>query len=336
MNEEFDWSKPPKWTTIVFLQIVAAGLILLIFALFHHVIPRKGQEDVVNTMPTAAPVESATPAQTDYPASLTPSPEETVSPTQTVYAPDDFSAAFPNYDTGVNAAYSYQSDNLRIAITHEYTAETSYYWADVWVRTLSEFRTAFAHNEFGTNIIDWPLNIANEAGAIFAVTGDYCGARNDGVVIRNGSRYRSSVISDVCVILADGTMQTYKKDGFNLDALTSTGIWQAWSFGPPLLSDGQAIPEFTDPIRVANPRTAIGYYAPGHYAFCVVDGRQEGSAGMTLTELSALFADKGCKAAFNLDGGQTSAMIFQGQVINNPSDGGRRCSDIICFGGMHG
>ena len=66
----------------------------------------------------------------------------------------------------------------------------------------------------------------------------------------------------------------------------------------------------------------------------MVDGRQPGySEGMTFTELSALFASKGCKAAFNLDGGQTAAMIFQGEVISSPCEGGRRSSDIICFSG---
>ena len=57
------------------------------------------------------------------------------------------------------------------------------------------------------------------------------------------------------------------------------------------------------------------------------------SDGMTLLELSQLFASHNCICAYNLDGGQTAAMIFKGEVINHPSGGGRRCSDIICFGG---
>lgn len=326
-RSNIDWTKPPKWYTIVFMQIIAVGVVLIIFALFHHVIPKKGQEEVVSTMPTSSPTQAD-----DVQQSFT---ANTAAPIPTAYAPGDFTEHFPTYDTGATSAYSYQTDDIRIAITREYTANASYFWADVWVRDLKFFRTAMAQNEFGTGIIDWPLNIANNVGAVFAVTGDYYGARNEGLVVRNGSRYRSSVSSDMCVIFADGTMQTFKKDGFSLESIEGKGIWQAWSFGPSLLNDGQAIPEFSDPIRVANPRTAIGYYEPGHYCFCVVDGRQAASDGMTLPELSALFAAKGCKVAFNLDGGATSAMIFQGQVINSPSDGGRRSSDIICFGGTH-
>ena len=52
---------------------------------------------------------------------------------------------------------------------------------------------------------------------------------------------------------------------------------------------------------------------------------------MTLAELSQVFADLGCKAAFNLDGGATAQMIFQGELVNRPYNGGRQSSDIICF-----
>ena len=52
---------------------------------------------------------------------------------------------------------------------------------------------------------------------------------------------------------------------------------------------------------------------------------------MTLAELSQVFAGLGCKAAFNLDGGATAEMLFQGKLVNRPYKGGRQSSDIICF-----
>ena len=325
--------RPPRWYVIVEMQLLCAGVVLLIFALFHHVIPKNSIGQGKSTMPV--PTQQAgniTPAPSDFQPSGSGTAEVNPSPT---YAPGDFSAHFPDYDTGTGCAYSYQSDNLRVAITKKYTQKASYYYADVWVRSIDVFRTETANNEFGTGVRDWPLNIANEHNAVFAVTGDYFGARAEGLVIRNGNMYRESITSDVCLLFADGTMETYKKDSINLSEQLPRGIWQGWSFGPCLLENGQAIEYFTDPIRVANPRTAMGYFEPGHYCFVVVDGRQETSDGMTLSELSEVFAQAGCKCAYNLDGGQTSAMIFQGRIINSPSDGGRRCSDIISFGGTH-
>ena len=81
-------------------------------------------------------------------------------------------------------------------------------------------------------------------------------------------------------------------------------------------------------IISANPRTAIGYYEPGHYCLVVVDWRGE-SAGITLPDLSRLFYDLGCTAAYNLDGGNSSVMVWQDAVINDPSGGGRESSDAL-------
>ena len=64
----------------------------------------------------------------------------------------------------------------------------------------------------------------------------------------------------------------------------------------------------------------------------MVDGRQSGySDGMTLVELANTFADLGCETAYNLDGGATAMMVFEGSLVNHPTNGGRASSDIICF-----
>ena len=98
-----------------------------------------------------------------------------------------------------------------------------------------------------------------------------------------------------------------------------------------LLSEGQPMTSFNSSVGKVNPRSALGYYEPGHYCFVLVDGRQSGySAGMTLTELSQLFYDLGCKTAYNLDGGDTVAMAFKTELINHPENASpRSVSDII-------
>ena len=127
-------------------------------------------------------------------------------------------------------------------------------------------------------------------------------------------------------------MQVYRKGSVSaLDILNST-VWQAWAFGPALVSDGAVCDTSSSKIKVKNPRCAIGYYEPGHYCFIVVDGRQSGySEGMTLDELANTFAALGCRTAYNLDGGATAMMVFDGKVISQPTKGGRTSSDIICF-----
>ena len=53
--------------------------------------------------------------------------------------------------------------------------------------------------------------------------------------------------------------------------------------------------------------------------------------GITLKDLSQMYADLGCKAAFNLDGGATAAMSYMGELISKPYNGGRNASDILYF-----
>ncbi|MBR5095012.1 MAG: phosphodiester glycosidase family protein, partial [Oscillospiraceae bacterium] len=83
-------------------------------------------------------------------------------------------------------------------------------------------------------------------------------------------------------------------------------------------------------LRPVHPRTAIGYYEPGHYCFVVVDGRQWGhSDGAEIADLARLMESLGCTLAYNLDGGASSMMIFHGKTVDKPSNGGRYINDML-------
>ena len=138
----------------------------------------------------------------------------------------------------------------------------------------------------------------------------------------------------MCVLYYDGTMRTFSPGDFSLDQAIADGAYQAWTFGPMLLDDqGQPIPDerlnTSKNIRRANPRAGIGYYEPGHYCFVVVDGRTDDASGLTLEQFSQLFADLGCKAAYNMDGGRSAEMYYNGSVLNDPYKGGRSVSDCL-------
>ena len=97
-----------------------------------------------------------------------------------------------------------------------------------------------------------------------------------------------------------------------------------------LLKKGKAMKKFNSRVTEPNPRAAIGYYQPGHYCLVLVDGRQRNySNGMTMEELSRLMESLGCKVAYNLDGGKSAALVFQGRAVGRPFEGGRDISDII-------
>ena len=109
---------------------------------------------------------------------------------------------------------------------------------------------------------------------------------------------------------------------------------------PVALCVGQISVDADDEVArsmASNPRTAIGQVGPLHYAFVVTDGRTEESAGLSLMQLADLMRDIGCETAYNLDGGGSSTMVFQGEVVNKPTTNGRtiterEVSDIVYIG----
>ena len=235
-------------------------------------------------------------------------------------------------DEIIETENSYRSPDLSVTVSEVNDGNITYYLADIYVRDITCFQTALASDTYGSGFRDSIAGMAALKGALLAVNGDYYGNTSEGVVIRNGTIYRANATDcDVCVLYYDGTMKVMPGSAFSVEEAVADGAWQAWTFGPALLgSSGEILTDFSSPSRIisANPRTAIGYYEPGHYCLVVVDGRGE-SAGITLPQLSELFHELGCSAAYNLDGGNSSIMVWQDGIVNDPSGGGRESSDAL-------
>ncbi len=178
-----------------------------------------------------------------------------------------------------------------------------------------------------------PSTFLEETDYALAVNGDYFTFRDEGIIIRNGKLLRDKEYSEIAVLYDDGTLAVYFKGEITAVEALDAGAVQSWSFGPILVKDGTAYTDFEgrSDVEKENPRTGIGMIEPGKYMIIVADGRQESSKGMTLTEFAALFEDYGCQTAYNLDGGGTSIMMFEGgDIISSPSGGSEReTSDII-------
>lgn len=108
---------------------------------------------------------------------------------------------------------------------------------------------------------------------------------------------------------------------------------------PVLVQDGQVAVNANTEVgqsMTSNPRTAIGMISPLHYVIVVSDGRTSASTGLSLYQLAQVFQQQGCTFAYNLDGGGSTTLWFNGQIINNPTDGHstaeREVSDIVYFG----
>ena len=232
-------------------------------------------------------------------------------------------------------------DGITVELTEYRENNTTIYVADVWVSDPSQLKTALAGGTYGRNVKDETSGIAGDVDAILAVNGDFYGARNSGYVIRNGVLYRntSSGAEDL-VIYEDGSFGIIDEDDVTAEELLEDGAVQVLSFGPALVADGEIAVTQSEEVgkaKASNPRTAIGIAEDGHYVFVVSDGRTEESEGLSLYELAEFLQELGVETAYNLDGGGSSTMVYQGEVVNNPTTSGnsvkeRSVSDIVYIG----
>ncbi|HWR19549.1 MAG TPA: phosphodiester glycosidase family protein [Clostridia bacterium] len=301
---------------------------------------------------------TSTPEPTPEPTpELTPTPIPTPTPTRAPREGDIENVNFPDYDTGEGANYSHQSNELRIAVKQVQEDGVTYYVADIWMRNINCFQTAFSSGKFRGSR-EHAEKIAQDNNSILAVNGDFL----NGLVIRNGKLYREAEARDtfvegsdtepdptepiveqpeqtlrpersVCVLYKSGRLVTKEFEDFEAKPAMRRGAWQGWQFGPTLVRKGKGVKDVNAQGR--SPRCILGYYEPGHYAIIMIDGRQKGySIGMNFKEMIKLARNLGLQEAYNLDGGGSAIMVFGGAIINRPSGEGeaRRLPDMIVIG----
>ena len=213
--------------------------------------------------------------------------------------------------------------------------------ADFYVRSIDLLRGAFAYGEFpktGSARLEPISKMAKDNNALLAINCDYVEIRDNGITYRNGIMYRDKARAELAVIYKDGTMEVMRDKEYR--ALTDerkAEIWQTTSFAPILVKDSEVRTQFSGSVYTEkHPRSAIGYFEPGHFCFVLADGRQPGySMGVSIADLAKFMSSLGVTQAFNMDGGSSSEMIFLGETINHPSGiqvgttGGRSSSDIL-------
>ena len=310
---------------LILMDVAVAAVILLGVWIINYKIPQKGVK-AVNAVQTAAGDGTQ------------------LVQTRKVLSTQDWHEKFADKftDKVVSTDTSYTSQNLSIQISHhqydsgkidnshdgsyaKYGSQISYTLADIYIGDITCFQTAFAQDTYGIGYTEKLTDMSARMKSILSVNGDSYSNnrhRDNGTIIRNGVIYRSQQSGEeTCVLNWDGTMDIYQPGQVDEQKLIGRGAYQSWIFGPSLLdANGKANDKFWtwSYIRRSHPRTAIGYFEPGHYCLLLVDGRQKTSRGMFLDEMAKVFEDLGCRAAYNLDGGHCSFMEMNGKVINNP------------------
>ncbi len=229
---------------------------------------------------------------------------------------------------------NYRSKDVSVAITKGRVSGSNYYLADIYIQDLSCFVTAFSSGEFCGKAESTRAVFDSIPGAIIGMNGDYYSINLYGPVVRNGEIYLEYVSGywDIAVLQSNGVLDVFPYGVLRKAALLEMNAYQTWVFGPALLDEsGLAKTRFRSNVQRENPRSVLGYYEPGHYAFLTVDGRSETSDGITMENLSQFCEELSFTSAYNLDGGQSSVMVAQDDFINTPYHGGRAVSDILAI-----
>ena len=257
---------------------------------------------------------------------------------------------------------SYKDESIEVNITHERIYDSDVFFAEVKIAHPTQLRTAWSGGDYSSDIRVNPLQISDYVNAAVSINADFAAHRQSdiitgqyGVIFRQDTFIRNNpggydllmiddrgdfhiLYDDDAEVDEDGTYHKVSSDG----SVTRHRIVNSMDFGPGLIIDGEisvdthaCVPGW-EVAEGRHPRTAVGQIGKLHYLLVIVCGRGAGvdaeSAGVTIDQLAEIMYHKGCMQAYNLDGGQSSVLIFNQKIINPiPSEGVRQMTDILYF-----
>ncbi len=233
---------------------------------------------------------------------------------------------------------SYDDGTLSIRIETDYAYDTNIYYAYVTLTDASQLRTALA-GTYPSKTVRPVSSMAEENNAVLAINGDYFSYHHTGVVVRNGQVLREQPVSsrDTLLIDSDGNFTILTKNTRKEWEEYSDKAVQAFCFGPGLVINGEkqtfkAGDKVSCGANTKAQRLAICQLDILQYLIIATEGpEQDGQAGLTIAELTELMLLKGVQQGYNLDGGSSTTLWFNGQRINAPESKNRNVGDIIYF-----
>ncbi len=251
----------------------------------------------------------------------------------------------------------YQDSTITVSVESGRSRNCDYWVADIVIQDASQLRTVSAGGFESNRVMDG-VRLANYVNAVVAINGDNSNATGKngfGCVIRQGVTYLNnldteghwkSTVMDVLLIDEDGDFHVLYRPqtGTVTETFEGKKIVNAFSFGPILVDNGVMVEDFNGADRFIDmstgdkrQRMAICQVGPLHYKAVCCAGPARGSRGMTLREFAELVASLDVQVAYNLDGGDSTVLAFNGKKVNDPGNAStRKLVDIIYFASMEG
>ena len=235
----------------------------------------------------------------------------------------------------------YRDETIIVEMDKQRMYDSDVYIAYVKIATPSQIRTAIAGKKMGASSTNHTSVISKNYNGIVAINGDYYTKTKAGYIVRMGKTYREKTSKNMDLLLIDelGDFHILQKGHDNQkDALAAFQseheIVNGFFFGPGLVIDGevQEIPkDYQFDPNQKNPRAGIAQLGTLTYALVVVNGRTNDSEGVTMAEFADVMLQLGAQQAYNLDGGNSATLVFNGEVYNDKPQAERSVTDILYF-----
>ena len=235
----------------------------------------------------------------------------------------------------------YRDDTIIVEMEKKRMFDSDVFIAYVKIATPSQLRTTYAGTELGSTRTNHTSRLSANYHGIVAINGDYYAKTKAGYIVRQGETYREKTSDNMDLLFIDemGDFHIILRGHDNQKAAIKEyqenhEIMNGFFFGPALVVDGQVqeIPEkYQFDPHAKNPRAAIGQTGPLTYVVVAVNGRMKDSAGVTATQLAEIMKGLDCEQAYNLDGGNSATLAFNGAVYNDKPQDERSVTDIIYF-----
>lgn len=253
--------------------------------------------------------------------------------------PIDDSPGFAPDPAGYLSDLEYQDESIHVTIETGREFNTNYWLARISIKDPSQLRTTSANGFDGTRTVAGKT-LARRMKAVFAINGDYFSYRNNGFLIRQGTQYRDLPDGFRDVLLIDEAGDFHIVRAATTEKIApylEKNIINSFNFGPGLMIDGKKRTGFIDNDDAAllgRQRMGLAQVKKGelNYIALACTGPKWGNSGWTLAQFAEMMRRLKVENAYNLDGGNSTMVMFKGGYVNRINEETMRTiSDIVYF-----
>lgn len=237
--------------------------------------------------------------------------------------------------------YYYYDETILVITWKQIIDRVVYTISEVKIADPSQFRRFLADGTFGSDKQYVTTDMAASVNAVVATSGDFYKFRRNGVMVYEGQLRRTEGhFIDTCFINDQGDLLFAYRDDLTTEEeaqkfIEENGVRFSLCFGPILVDNGVNVAPYSYSLGEINDtytRAAVCQRGELHYMFVNACGEDGIENRHNIRQFAQELEKMGCDKAYALDGGQTTVIAMDGQLISNPDFGyQRQISDIIYF-----